>query len=192
VREYKDKNVLLKGGFSRQITLNFNTFNQLVPYSSLIDEFQYRIFGLYIPDKREKVLETMKEAYVESLPNRQGASSMTYLGSDLDYSNPSISHLGNNHEKKDYKQKLLAERDKGLKLPPPMRSCFEQIPGLERILALEELEELKKKRSVAEGSKESKIDAAALADFMMTDEQYQKLYDKQVYDGADIMLLKLR
>ena len=53
VREYKNKNVLMKGGFSRQITLNFNTFNQLIPYSSLIDEFQYQLFGVYVPEKRE-------------------------------------------------------------------------------------------------------------------------------------------
>jgi hypothetical protein len=39
VKEYKNKNVLMKGGFKRQITLNFNTFNALVPYSTLIDEF---------------------------------------------------------------------------------------------------------------------------------------------------------
>lgn len=53
VREYKNKNVLMKGGFSRQITLNFNTFNQLIPYSSLIDEFQFKLFGVYVPEKRE-------------------------------------------------------------------------------------------------------------------------------------------
>mmetsp|Transcript_2823 Transcript_2823/g.4400 ORF Transcript_2823/g.4400 Transcript_2823/m.4400 type:complete len:144 (-) Transcript_2823:279-710(-) len=39
VREYKTRNVLMKEGFSRQVTLNFATFNRLIPYSSLVDEF---------------------------------------------------------------------------------------------------------------------------------------------------------
>lgn len=39
VRKYKEMNILMKGGFSRQITLNSATFNDMVPYSSLVDEF---------------------------------------------------------------------------------------------------------------------------------------------------------
>ena len=62
VREYKIRNVLMKEGFSRQVTLNFTTFNRLIPYSSLIDEFQYRIFGQYIPPKKEHELKKMREA----------------------------------------------------------------------------------------------------------------------------------
>ena len=65
VREYKNKNVLLKGGFSRQILLNFATFNSLVPYSSLIDELQYRIFGIYYPVKREQQILELKAALVK-------------------------------------------------------------------------------------------------------------------------------
>jgi hypothetical protein len=38
VREYKSKNVLMSAGFSRQITLNFATFNELIPCSCLVDE----------------------------------------------------------------------------------------------------------------------------------------------------------
>jgi hypothetical protein len=38
LREYKSKNVLMSAGFSRQITLNFATFNELIPCSCLIDE----------------------------------------------------------------------------------------------------------------------------------------------------------
>ena len=188
VREYKNKNVLLKGGFSRQITLNFATFNQLIPYSALIDEFQYRIFGVYIPEKREKVIETMKQAFADSLPNQN--STNTYrTGSDLDFAQSSIQQ---NLDPKDYKSKLIVDRDKGLKLPPPIRNCFEIIPGLEVILAQEELEEKKKKSAFADEGKDSKLDREALSDPMMTNEQYQKLFDKQVYNGADIMLLKLR
>lgn len=51
VREYKNKNILMKGGFRRQIELNYNCFNELIPYSSIIDEFQYKIFGTYVPEK---------------------------------------------------------------------------------------------------------------------------------------------
>jgi len=51
VREYKSKNILLTAGFSRQITLNFQTFNDLVPNSCLIQEMQYVIFGKYVPEK---------------------------------------------------------------------------------------------------------------------------------------------
>ena len=65
VREYKNKNVLLKGGFSRQILLNFATFNNLVPYSSLVDELQYRIFGIYYPVKREQQILDLKAALVK-------------------------------------------------------------------------------------------------------------------------------
>mgnify|MGYP006893384029 CR=1 FL=1 len=49
VREYKNKNILLKGGYKRRIVLNFTTFNTLVPNSCLIEELQYRIFGVYVP-----------------------------------------------------------------------------------------------------------------------------------------------
>lgn len=51
VKEYKIKNLMSRGG-SRKIQLNFQVFNNLVPYSSLIDEFQYKIFGIYVPDKK--------------------------------------------------------------------------------------------------------------------------------------------
>lgn len=70
------------------------------------------------------------------------------------------------------------DRDKGLKLPPPIRNCFEIIPGLEVILAQEELEEKKKKSAFADEGKDSKLDREALSDPMMTNEQYQKLFDK--------------
>ena len=51
-------------------------------------------------------------------------------------------------------------------IPPPVRNPFQEIMGLETILAQEEIEELKKKKI------NGKIDKAALADYMMTDEQY--------------------
>jgi hypothetical protein len=38
VRKYKEMNILMKGGFSRQITLNAATFNDMIPYSTLVDE----------------------------------------------------------------------------------------------------------------------------------------------------------
>lgn len=38
VRKYKEMNILMKGGFSRQIVLNYATFNDLIPYSTLVDE----------------------------------------------------------------------------------------------------------------------------------------------------------
>ena len=38
VREYKEKNVLMSAGYSRQITMNFAKFNDLVPNSCLVDE----------------------------------------------------------------------------------------------------------------------------------------------------------
>ena len=38
IREYKEKNVLMTAGFSRQITMNFAKFNDLIPNSCLIDE----------------------------------------------------------------------------------------------------------------------------------------------------------
>jgi len=51
VREFKNKNILLKGGYKRRILLNFTTFNTLISNSCLIEELQYRIFGMYIPQK---------------------------------------------------------------------------------------------------------------------------------------------
>ena len=49
VREYKEKNIMLREGYRRRIVLNFATFNALVPNSALIKELQYRIFGEYVP-----------------------------------------------------------------------------------------------------------------------------------------------
>ena len=51
IREYKSKNILLQAGYRRQITLNFSTFNLLIPKSCLIDELQYVFFGAYAPKK---------------------------------------------------------------------------------------------------------------------------------------------
>jgi hypothetical protein len=48
-------------GFARKIKLDFHTFNSLVPYSSLIDEFQFKIFGVYIPEKLPSMLEKMQQ-----------------------------------------------------------------------------------------------------------------------------------
>ena len=56
VREYKSKNVLMSAGFSRQITLNFATFNELIPCSCLVDELQYTLFGYYLPPKKMAVV----------------------------------------------------------------------------------------------------------------------------------------
>ena len=36
--------------------MDFNFFNKLVPYTCLIDELQYRIFGVYVPEKKGKEL----------------------------------------------------------------------------------------------------------------------------------------
>lgn len=46
IREFKCKNMLLKGGVKRRIVLNFTTFNTLVPNSCLIKDFQKGIFGI--------------------------------------------------------------------------------------------------------------------------------------------------
>ena len=61
VREYKNKNILMKSGFRRQIELNFNCFNELIPYSSIIDDFQYRLFGVYVPEKSHAAMLKLRE-----------------------------------------------------------------------------------------------------------------------------------
>ena len=54
VKEYKHKNLLSRGA-TRKVSVNFVTFNTVIPYSSLIDQFQYSIFGIYVPEKPFKV-----------------------------------------------------------------------------------------------------------------------------------------
>ena len=51
VKEFKNKNVLLKGGYRRKISLNYSFFSEMIPHSCLIDELQYVLFGTYIPFK---------------------------------------------------------------------------------------------------------------------------------------------
>ena len=53
VKEFKTKNILLKHGFRRQVVLNYNLFYDLIPWSCLIDEFQYTLFGTYRPIKKK-------------------------------------------------------------------------------------------------------------------------------------------
>jgi len=38
IDEYKQMNILLKGGKRRQIQLNYSLFNEKIPWSCLIDE----------------------------------------------------------------------------------------------------------------------------------------------------------
>ena len=65
---------------------------------------------------------------------------------ELDYSQPAQLKYGDPKRAPDYKTRLLVERDKNLKMPPPLRNCFQEIMGLETLLAQEEIEELKKKK----------------------------------------------
>lgn len=51
IREYKSKNVMLKAGYRRKISLNYSTFAEMVPWSCLIDELQFVFFGVYNPPK---------------------------------------------------------------------------------------------------------------------------------------------
>ena len=57
IREYKEKNVLMTAGYSRQITMNFAKFNDLIPNSCLIDEIQYTMFKEYVPKLRKAIIE---------------------------------------------------------------------------------------------------------------------------------------
>ena len=50
--EYKDKNVFRRG--TGGIQLNFTTFARVVSDPSLIDEFQYKLFGVYVPEKKPR------------------------------------------------------------------------------------------------------------------------------------------
>mmetsp|Transcript_18654 Transcript_18654/g.17749 ORF Transcript_18654/g.17749 Transcript_18654/m.17749 type:complete len:246 (-) Transcript_18654:29-766(-) len=45
LKEYKNKNLLMKHGYRSQVVLNFNLFNKLIPYSTLINEFHLKIYG---------------------------------------------------------------------------------------------------------------------------------------------------
>ena len=85
------------------------------------------------------------------------------------------------------KQKILYDRNKKCKLPPPARSPFEEIPNLEDILAHEEALDLKRRNINKKQDNEE-----TLADYMMTQQHYQKLYDPKDIKDADLMLLKLR
>jgi hypothetical protein len=60
IRVYKQKNILLQGGYRRQIVLNFATFNGLIPKSCMVDELQYACFGEYVPKKVTAGLVTAK------------------------------------------------------------------------------------------------------------------------------------
>ena len=50
IKVYKEKNILMRGGYRSQITLNYNLFNSMCqPQSELIPEMQFRLFGKYNP-----------------------------------------------------------------------------------------------------------------------------------------------
>ena len=62
----------MKGGFSRQITLNAATFNDMIPYSTLVDEFQYRLFGFYFPAKPGLEAKPSKKKKDEDIDSTTG------------------------------------------------------------------------------------------------------------------------
>lgn len=79
VKEYKNKNILLKGGFRRQVQLNYGLFSELIPWSCLIDEFQYVLFGTYVPFKHsleQKRLDFKREMKELAIKNMQKSTSI--------------------------------------------------------------------------------------------------------------------
>ena len=88
--------------------MNFSTYNQLVPYSVMIDELQYRLFGQYIPPKK---------------PGQMKKTSLRTLRKGL---TPSSHALSSNTQDAD---------DQGRpKVHPPELSPFEYIEALEQKL----------------------------------------------------------
>ena len=79
IREYKNKNILMTAGFSRKITLNFVTFNELIQinngrathHSVLVDEIQYIIMGKQVPEYRREMRDP--RLILETLANNLAA-----------------------------------------------------------------------------------------------------------------------
>ena len=62
--------------------MTFSTYNQLVPYSILVDELQYRLFGQYIPPKKPGQIKKYPTLRKRPTPSSQAASSHTQDGDD--------------------------------------------------------------------------------------------------------------
>lgn len=128
-KEYKDKNVLKKGGFTSQIKLNFQTFNALIPCSCLIDELQYKILGTYVPEKRATQFTKEERALLKERHE---------FNKNRDFTNPNeVLSI----------EEMLRDRnglDADMKVPPPRRNPFQVIDNLEEIIRREQEEQDKR------------------------------------------------
>lgn len=148
VREYKSKNVLMSAGFSRQITLNFATFNELIPCSCLVDELQYTLFGYYLPAKKMSVVrEKLSNKLLKFMTNH----SRIYDDSDEDIKTirkePIRKTMINQFEETEEERRdMLTDFEKRLKLDPVDEpdSPFMVIEGLTQTLEDALIEKLKK------------------------------------------------
>ena len=118
VAEHKYKNIMMKEGFSRKIPLNFPTFNSLVPYSCLIDEFQYRIFGTYIPSKKESLLHKMRKA--NELRMQREMTNSTTMNTQL----TKISKINEDDEDSKSNKSGSSGTSEDQVLPPPLNPPF--------------------------------------------------------------------
>ena len=201
IREYKSKNILLQAGYRRQITLNFSTFNLLVPRSCLIDELQYVFFGAYAPKKasvnrmQAEMARGLREQY--DLPQYMPVNKKkTKNGNDKQQADgvhdanlakrPNDSRLQRRDEtEEDQMNRLRLDPDAPppLKIDVPRHSPFEVIPGLHNAKRAE-LDFLILNKRI-EGQ-------LSLADYMISKEQYQGLYKHVDLRNANLALKKLQ
>ena len=130
IREYKSKNILLKGGYRRKIVLNFSTFVKLVNHSCLIEMLQYKIFGVYVPEKK-LVEDTGPPTFKKYTPIKKPVVVYVY-NKDLTFQDCST----------------LVAFSSETPLPPPARPPFKFIEGLEQILEREEMEVLRRQNKM--------------------------------------------
>lgn len=65
----------MKGGYRRQVSLNYSFFSEVIPQSILVKEFQFTIFGCYMP-ARVKLQDALDEKLKEGLKNMEINKSM--------------------------------------------------------------------------------------------------------------------
>lgn len=136
----------MSAGFSRQITLNFAKFNDLIPCSCLIDELQYTLFREFVPKLRKsqikrKFQKQFSKLLLKSFSKEFGGGPIGALGGG---DSSALSSIENNAKTISKREKIkLADSDnedkhqqdanneeKEIKVEEPDTSPFEIIPNL--------------------------------------------------------------
>eukprot|EP00347_Sterkiella_histriomuscorum_P015607 403356388 len=174
--EYKQKNILMKAGFRSQIVLNFMTYNKLIKCSCLVNELQYRIFGGIYPDLDQNFLKHYISPFEEldssKYSNSNNTGLQSQLGSELQtqYGSGLNSGMIRSRQEIGNKQSLnqLGSDLRGRNASQgPIRNAKSAIGG-------------------------QQFNEGTIAEYMITDQQYENLFQESELTDASRILAKLK